>query len=115
MLLAAAILAAFLLLPPPWSIAVVVVAAGVEAFEITLWRRLLRNRVRTGAEALAGMTAEVVDDLDPDGRVRVRGELWNASSARPVKAGERVVVRQVDGLRLQVEPSVGEAAATPAR
>jgi membrane-bound serine protease (ClpP class) len=105
MLLAAAILAAFLLLPTPWSIAVVIVAAGVELFEITLWRRLLRHRVRTGPEAFAGMTAEVVEDLDPEGRVRVRGELWNASSTLPVTAGERVVVRRVDGLRLEVEPA----------
>ena len=103
MLLAAAILAAFLLLPTPWSIAVVVVAAGVEVFEVALWRRLLRYRVRTGAEALAGMTAEVVEDLDPQGRVRLRGELWNASAPSPVRAGERVVVRGVDGLRLEVE------------
>jgi len=103
MLLAAAILAAFLLLPPPWSIAVVVVAAGVEVFEVTLWRRLLRYRVRTGPEALAGMTAEVVEDLDPQGRVRLRGELWNASSPSPVRAGERVVVRRIEGLRLEVE------------
>lgn len=104
MLLAAAILAAFLLLPPPWSIAVVVVTAGVEVFEIALWRRLLGYRVRTGAEALPGMAAEVVEDCDPEGRVRVRGELWNASCASPVRAGERVVIRAVNGLRLEVEP-----------
>ena len=104
MLLAAAILAAFLLLPTPWSIAVVIVAAAVELFEVALWRRLLRYRVRSGPETLAGMTAEVVEDLDPQGRVRVRGEFWNASSRVPVAAGSRVVVRGVDGLRLEVEP-----------
>jgi membrane-bound serine protease (ClpP class) len=103
MLLAAAILAAFLLLPAPWAIAVVVVAATVEVVEVTLWRRLLRYRVRTGREALPGMTAEVVEDCDPLGRVRVRGELWNASCASPARAGERVVVRSIDGLRLEVE------------
>jgi membrane-bound serine protease (ClpP class) len=109
MLLAAAILAAFLLLPTPWSIAVVVVAACVELFEVALWRRLLRYRVRSGPETLAGMTAEVVEDLDPQGRVRVRGEFWNASSAVPVRAGDRVVIRAVDGLRLKVEPVSGQA------
>ena len=109
MLLAAAILAAFLLLPPPWSIAVVVVAAGVEVFEIAVWRRLLRYRVRTGPEALPGMTAEVVEDCAPWGRVRIRGELWNASCESPVRAGERVVVRRVEGLRLEVEPTSGPA------
>jgi membrane-bound serine protease (ClpP class) len=109
MLLAAAILAAFLLLPAPWGFAVVVVAAGVELLEVAVWRRLLGYRVRTGPEALAGLTAEVVEDCAPLGRVRVRGELWNASCASPVRAGERVVVRSVDGLRLEVEP-VSESA-----
>jgi membrane-bound serine protease (ClpP class) len=109
MLLAAAILAAFLLLPTPWGIAVVVVAACVELFEVAVWRRLLGYRVRTGPEALAGMTAEVVEDCAPQGRVRVRGELWNASCDRPVRAGERVVVRRVKGLRLEVEPTSGPA------
>jgi membrane-bound serine protease (ClpP class) len=113
MLLGAAILAAFLLLPAPWGIAVVVAAACVEVFEVTLWRRLLRYRVRTGAEALAGMNAEVVEDCDPQGRVRVRGELWNATCTTPVRAGERVVVRRVEGLRLEVEPVSRSPAAEP--
>jgi membrane-bound serine protease (ClpP class) len=104
-LLAAAILAAFLLLPTPWGIAVVVFAAAVETFEITLWRRLLRYRVRTGAEALVGMSAEVVEECAPRGRVRLRGELWNADCAAPAGVGETVVVRRVDGLRLEVEPA----------
>jgi membrane-bound serine protease (ClpP class) len=105
MLLAAAILAAFLLLPSPWGIAVVIAAAAVEAFEIALWRRVIRYRVRTGAEALVGMRAEVVEDCAPRGRVRLRGELWNAEANAPAQVGETVVVRSVDGLRLEVEPA----------
>jgi membrane-bound serine protease (ClpP class) len=104
-LLALAIAAAFLLLPTPWGIGVVVFAATVEVFEIALWRRLLRYRVRTGAEALVGMSAEVVEECAPRGRVRVRGELWNASSSAPAAVGETVVVRRVDGLRLEVAPT----------
>jgi membrane-bound serine protease (ClpP class) len=104
-LLALAIVAAFLLLPAPWGIGVVVFAAAVETFEIALWRRLLRYRVRTGAEALVGMSAEVVEECAPRGRVRLRGELWNASSSEPAGVGETVVVRRVDGLRLEVAPA----------
>jgi membrane-bound serine protease (ClpP class) len=105
MLLALAILAAFLLLPAPWGIAVVLFAAAVEIFEIALWRRLLGYRVRTGAEALVGMRAEVVEECAPRGRVRLRGELWNASSTPPATVGDTVVVRSVDGLRLEVAPT----------
>jgi membrane-bound serine protease (ClpP class) len=43
--------------------------------------------------------------LAPEGKVFVHGELWNAVAALPVGVGEQVVVREVDGLRLQVEPA----------
>jgi membrane-bound serine protease (ClpP class) len=42
--------------------------------------------------------------LSPSGKVFVHGELWDAVSTVPVPAGERIVVRQVDGLKLQVDP-----------
>ena len=50
------------------------------------------------------MRAEVVQECDPSGRVRVRGELWNADSASPARVGDTVVVQRVDGLRLEVAP-----------
>jgi membrane-bound serine protease (ClpP class) len=112
MLVALAIAAAFLLLPTPWGIAVVVFAAAFEVFELALWRRLLRYRVRTGAEALVGMSAEVVEECAPGGRVRLRGELWNARSSEPAAVGETVVVRGVDGLRLDVAPASAAPEAT---
>jgi len=34
----------------------------------------------------------------------VHGELWDAVSAVTIPAGERIVVRQVDGLTLRVDP-----------
>jgi membrane-bound serine protease (ClpP class) len=104
-LLALAIAAALLLLPTPWGIAVVIAAALCEAFELALWRRVIRYRVRTGAEALVGMSAEVVQECTPRGRVRLRGELWNAVSSAPAAVGETVVVREVDGLKLAVDPA----------
>ena len=105
MLLAIAIAAAFFLLPSPWGVGVVIVAALCEAFEIALWRRVIRYRVRTGAEALVGMNAQLVQECAPRGRVRLRGELWNAVSSAPAAVGETVVVRQVEGLRLEVDPA----------
>jgi membrane-bound serine protease (ClpP class) len=66
---------------------------------------MLRRRVQTGAEALVGMRGKVVEACEPDGRVRVRGELWNATSAVPVAEGGSVTVTAVDGLTLTVEPA----------
>ena len=37
------------------------------------------------------------------------GELWSARTLRPVEAGQRVRIRNIDGLTLEVEPIEEEA------
>jgi membrane-bound serine protease (ClpP class) len=49
-----------------------------------------------------GETAEVIQPCDPEGKVRLRGELWAARSPQPLAAGERARVVAVDGLTLEV-------------
>jgi membrane protein implicated in regulation of membrane protease activity len=106
MLLAIAILLTVLVLSPPIGIAVIVLAAVVEVGEYLFWRRFLRRyRVRTGVEALVGQRVEVVEACDPNGRVRMRGELWNAHSARPMAVGEAASVQAVNGLTLEIAAS----------
>ncbi len=105
MLLILAVVLALLFLPSPWGIAVVLAAACFEVLELAIWRRTLGWGKKTGAEALVGMRAAVVEDCDPRGRVRVRGELWTADAAEPARAGDSVVVTKVDGLRLEVGPA----------
>jgi membrane protein implicated in regulation of membrane protease activity len=58
-------------------------------------------------ETLIGRQAVAVRALDPDGTVRLGGELWRArrnADAQPVQPGEEVRVCGVDGLTLLVEP-----------
>ncbi|HXV40088.1 MAG TPA: nodulation protein NfeD [Steroidobacteraceae bacterium] len=66
--------------------------------------RARRRPVVTGAEQLTGDFAEVVEDFEGRGNVRIYGELWNAVSTRPVARGQRVRVDRVDGLTLHVSP-----------
>jgi membrane-bound serine protease (ClpP class) len=102
-LLAIAILLTVFVLSPPIGAAVVVLAAVIEVGEVLFWRRFLRRyRVSTGAEALVGESVEVVQACDPSGRVRVRGELWNARAAAPLGVGEVARVTAVDGLTLEI-------------
>jgi len=102
-LLAVAILLAVFVLSPAIGIAVVALAAVVEVAELLFWRRFLRRyRVSTGAEGLIGETVEVVEACAPEGRVRLRGELWAARSAQPLAIGERARVVAVDGLTLEL-------------
>jgi membrane protein implicated in regulation of membrane protease activity len=105
MLLAIAILLAVFVVSPKVGAAVIALAAVVEVGEFLFWRRFLRRyRVQTGSEAMVGQEAEVVEAGDPYGRVRIRGELWSARGAEPLRVGERLEVTAVDGLTLEVAP-----------
>lgn len=101
MLLLGAILLAIFVLPSPWGL-LAVLAAGLldvaESLVLLRWSR--RRRAATGAEALIGQEA-IVSSMPT--QVRIAGELWEARSDRPLRPGEEVVVRAVDGLTLVVE------------
>jgi membrane-bound serine protease (ClpP class) len=99
-----AILLSFLV-PWPWKLLVLIGGVLLEIGEVIWGLRLARRwRPRTGAEAMIGMRAEVVEPCRPDGRVRVKGELWDATCASGADVGDPVVVARVDGLRLHVDP-----------
>jgi membrane protein implicated in regulation of membrane protease activity len=104
MLLAASIVGLFVL-PGPWNVIGVCAAALLEVGELYLWKRYLdRYRVQGGAEGMVGERGEVIEACDPDGRVKVRGEIWTASAApgEELRVGDRVRVLSVEGLRLVV-------------
>jgi membrane-bound serine protease (ClpP class) len=104
-LLAIAILLTVFVLEPRVGIAVIAVAALVEVGEYFFWRRFLRRyRIRTGVEALIGQPVQVVEACDPVGRVRLRGELWNARSQQPLGIGESARVAGFDGLTIELAP-----------
>jgi membrane protein implicated in regulation of membrane protease activity len=93
-------------LPPALGIAIVVVAALFEVGEFLLWRRVLdRYRVVTGAEGLVGRRAVVAERCDPQGTVRVGGEIWRARCDEPAGPGQAVEVVSVEGLTLHVRLS----------
>jgi membrane-bound serine protease (ClpP class) len=104
MLLLGALVALFLL-PQPWGLACVAAALVLEVAELMLWQRFLRRyRLRSGPETLIGARATVVAECAPVGRVRIRGELWNARSSTDAAVGDSVRITGLDGLTLRVEP-----------
>jgi len=56
----------------------------------------------TGSEALLGEKGSVVKDIDPVGRVELKGESWLAKSETSIKEGEEVKVLSVEGNKLIV-------------
>ncbi len=87
------------------AIAVSVPLGVIAVFLMTLVIRAHRNRVTTGAEAMIGEIGVARTLLEPEGKVFVHGELWNATAAKPIAEGTRVRVRNVDGLKVVVEPA----------
>jgi membrane-bound serine protease (ClpP class) len=67
------------------------------------------TRVRTGWEGLVGERGVAKSDIDPEGKVFIHGELWNAESETPVKAGERVVVVSIRDMMMKVERERGRS------
>lgn len=106
MLLVAAIVGLFVL-PAPWNVVGLAAAALIEVAEVWLWMRYLgRFRVRGGAEGMIGERAVVIEAVAPAGRVKLRGEIWeaDADAEKAFPVGERVRVLGVDGLRVRVGP-----------
>ena len=58
---------------------------------------------------MVGLRAVVIERLAPGGRVRLRGEYWNAVSGTPLEPGTEVEITGVDGLLLRVRPWAKEA------
>jgi membrane-bound ClpP family serine protease len=70
----------------------------------------MRLRVKTGSEGMIGKEAEVIEDIDPEGKVRVEDEIWAATGkGKRFDAGKKVKVVGVRGLVLIVEDSEFDA------
>jgi membrane-bound serine protease (ClpP class) len=86
------------------ALAVSIPLGMITAFLMGIAVRARRNKIVTGEQGLVGEIGIAETPLLPGGKVFVHGELWDAVSSVNIPAGERVVVRQVDGLILRVDP-----------
>jgi membrane-bound serine protease (ClpP class) len=66
--------------------------------------RSMRRPVVTGVQGMIGDDTEVLQDFTGAGRVRYRGESWNARSDVDLRAGQIARIVKVEGLTLWVEP-----------
>ncbi len=69
---------------------------------IMVWA--MRARAKTGVNAMIGKKALVIRDIDPEGKVEIRGEIWMATGGnKKIAAGNTVKILRVKGLVLIVE------------
>jgi len=70
----------------------------------------LRRPASVGREAVVGAKGVALSDLAPTGQVHIQGENWSAvvvEGAPAVRKGDKVIVKSVQGLTLEVEPAAG--------
>ncbi|MDI6884176.1 MAG: nodulation protein NfeD [Hadesarchaea archaeon] len=70
---------------------------------ILLIRRTVRKPPVVGKEELIGQVGAAVTGIAPRGLIKLRGELWTATSKEYIKEGEQVVVKDVKGIMLVVQ------------
>jgi membrane-bound serine protease (ClpP class) len=90
-----------------WQMIAVMALAGalVLVAIVSFAVRARRRPVVSGVEGLTREIAEAVEDFERNGLVRVHGELWQAVSTLPVRAGQRLQILGVDGLVIRVGPA----------
>jgi membrane-bound serine protease (ClpP class) len=100
--------------PQPYlrvSLKVIVPVVGVTAafflFAVTMAARAQRRKVVSGAEGLVGQNGVARTVLDPEGKVFVVGEHWNAISetGETIPENTPVEVVAMEHLRLTVRPA----------
>jgi membrane-bound serine protease (ClpP class) len=82
----------------PLVVTLTVVIGGLWAWAISKAIAVRRRPVLTGPEDIVGMHGVVREG----GLVQVRGELWKARAAEPLRTGQRVEIDDLDGLTLHV-------------
>jgi membrane-bound ClpP family serine protease len=90
-------------IPLAGLIALMVAWAAFAVFTYRKGTKALKKKPVAGLSNMVGTKGKVVSRLDPEGLVRVKGELWRASSAAGrIDSGVEVIVVGQDGLKLIV-------------
>jgi membrane-bound serine protease (ClpP class) len=85
------------------ALAVTIPVAIITVFLVRLVYLSHQRKSTVGAESMVGEEGIAKSDINPEGRVLVHGEYWNALSEKPIPAGAKIRVRKVNGLKVEVE------------
>ena len=81
----------------------VAVTAAVFIFAMTMAIKAQMAKPATGSEGLVGETGIARTRLDPEGKVFVHGEFWNAYTDETIEEGEKIRILKAEGLIVKVE------------
>jgi len=88
----------------PWVYILIILAVIFIIFLIILSIRAHRRAVSTGDLAMVGETAVAKTNINPEGKIFVKGEIWDGYSDVKIKKGDKVCIRSVEGMKVYVEP-----------
>ncbi|WP_414475426.1 NfeD family protein [Microvirga sp. M2] len=100
-----------------WTVIGGALVASVGLLALTfgyVWR-IRHQPVRTGAPAMVGQPAEVLDWSGNAGHVLAFGERWQARASQPLTPGEHVQIAGIEGLMLEVRRAPGVAMGSEGR
>jgi membrane protein implicated in regulation of membrane protease activity len=107
-------IALLFVLPEPWNWVACLATGVLWGVELFIWNRTVRSRRKAvGAQTLIGRIAVVSATCDPEGQVRLEGEIWHARCTGAAVAGDQVRVVGREGLTLLVEPASRQADSRP--
>jgi membrane-bound serine protease (ClpP class) len=88
----------------PLIVVMTIAITAFFVFALSAGIRAQRARVVSGIHALVGATGIATSDLDPQGTVQVKSELWSAvaDGAEAIRKGEPITVVAVEGVKLKV-------------
>lgn len=92
---------------PMWGLILIMVAwAGYSIYTFQMGTRALKREQVVGWPNMIGTEGRVVSPLNPEGLVRIKGELWVAKSDTDrLEPGEEVIVVGQERLKLVVSGS----------
>ena len=85
-------------------VTVALVAGALFAATVLLAVRQRKRPIVSGREEMIGAAAEAIEAFSETGAVRAHGEIWSARASEPVSRGQRLRIKNIDGLTLEVEP-----------
>lgn len=90
---------------PLWALIAVTVVLGIWLLvQYLLIVPVFNKKQMTGSESMIGLKGKVIAPLNPNGYIKIGGELWQASSTETnIRTGEEVVVVGINGLKCIVK------------
>lgn len=94
-----------------WGLSLIIVAfLAYEVITFRLGIKALQRKPTIWSEAIVGCSGKATTSINPDGYVRVNGELWHTSSNDSnIKEGDDIVVVELNRLTLRVAPFSGKS------